>query len=154
MTTHRRRPDVYSPAGRALVSSAETGASPHHLITRNGSDVSQRLQQASLYRPDLDLTVLDTTGEVATYGLFWFDPTTEVGFVQPMATNETHRRKGLARHILTSTNDQRQRVGHRVIGSLGCRIVREMGVGRCLMDPDGRWGRTRRATITIRCPCS
>lgn len=99
------------PGGYSLASRVETRDTPHHLIARNGSDVSQRLQQTSLYRPDLDLAVLDPTGETAAYGLFWFDPTTEVGFVEPMGTHEAHRRKGLARHILTSGIDRLAHAG-------------------------------------------
>jgi len=99
------------PDGYSIASRADTGNTPHHFIARNGPDVSQRLQQTSLYRPDLDLTILDAAGEVAAYGLFWFDPTTEVGFVEPMGTNETHRRRGLARHILTSGIDRLARAG-------------------------------------------
>ena len=99
------------PDGYSLASRAETGLNPHHFIARNGSDVSQRLEQTSLYRPDLDLTVLDATGEIAAYGLFWFDPSTGVGFVEPMGTNEAHRRRGLARNILTSGIDRLAQAG-------------------------------------------
>jgi predicted N-acetyltransferase YhbS len=99
------------PGGYSLVSRVETCDTPHHLVARNGSDVSQRLQQTSLYRPDLDLAVLDPTGETAAHGLFWFDPTTKVGFVEPMGTNEAHRRRGLARHILTSGIDRLAQAG-------------------------------------------
>ncbi len=99
------------PDGYSLVSRVETGDTPHHFIARNGSGVAERLEQTSLYRPGLDLAMLDTTGEVAAYGLFWFDPVTQVGFVEPMGTNEAHRRKGLARHILISGIDRLAQAG-------------------------------------------
>ena len=91
-----------APDGYRLVSRTKIGDTPHHFVSRNGPDVAQRLEQTSLYQAGLDLAMLDTTGEVVAYGLFWFDPVTEVGFVEPMGTNEKHRRKGLARHILIS----------------------------------------------------
>jgi predicted N-acetyltransferase YhbS len=90
------------PNGYSLISRAETGDAPHHFIASNGPSVADRLRETSLYRPDLDLSVIDANGEVVAYGLFWLDPTTGVGFVEPMGTNEAHRRKGLARHILAS----------------------------------------------------
>ncbi|MCL1587237.1 MAG: GNAT family N-acetyltransferase, partial [Actinomycetia bacterium] len=94
------------PVGYTLVSRVEIGETPHYFIARNGSGVAQRLEQTSLYDPSLDLAMLDATGEVAAYGLFWFDPVTKVGFVEPMGTNDAHRRKGLARHILMSGIDR------------------------------------------------
>ena len=36
-------------------------------------------------------------GEVAGYALFWFDPVTQVGLVQPMRVEEAYQRRGLAR---------------------------------------------------------
>jgi RimJ/RimL family protein N-acetyltransferase len=75
---------------------------PHHMISRNGDRVAERLSQTSLYRPDLDLWVEDVEGRVAAYGLFWLDPVTGVGLVEPMRTEEMYWRRGLARHVLTA----------------------------------------------------
>lgn len=89
--------------GYELVSRAESQGLPHHLNSeRSGFDVEQRLQCASLYRPDLDLFVVDAVGHPAAYGLCWFDPVTTLGVVEPMGTHEPHRRLGLARHVLTT----------------------------------------------------
>jgi GNAT superfamily N-acetyltransferase len=76
--------------------------SPHHMIERSGRDVQKRLLQTSLYRSDLDLLILDTDDNPAAYGLFWYDPETATGLVEPMRTEENHQRKGLARHLLTT----------------------------------------------------
>ena len=73
---------------------------PHHLVARNGPDVAARLAQTSLYRPELDLCIRDHDGAVAAYGLFWYDPSTAVGLVEPMRAEEPHQRRGLARHLL------------------------------------------------------
>ncbi len=88
-----------------LSSRRDTVLRPHHLVHRNGPDVETRLRQTSLYRPDLDLVVLDRRDRVAAYGLFWFDSETATGLVEPMRTEDDHQRRGLARHLLTAGID-------------------------------------------------
>jgi GNAT superfamily N-acetyltransferase len=88
-----------------LSSRLGTTQRPHQMIHRSGPDVETRLRQTSLYRPDLDLLVLDTRDRVAAYGLFWFDPETATGLVEPMRTEDDHQRRGLARHLLTAGID-------------------------------------------------
>ncbi len=85
-------------------SRADTLDRPHHMISeaRNHPDPEQRLRETSLYRADLDLVVHDANGAVAAYGLFWYDPTTLTGHVEPMRTEDDHQQRGLARHILTT----------------------------------------------------
>ena len=96
-------PDVSSLAdGYTLHSRASTTSNEHHLARRNGTDVEHRLGRTSLYRPDLDVFVVDQHDDVVAYGLFWHDPTTGVGLVEPMRTEEPHQGKGLARHVLTT----------------------------------------------------
>ena len=97
------RPEISPlPAEYRLGSRLDTEPSPHHLIERNGAAVEQRLLQTSLYCPDLDLVVLDRSDYVAASGLFWFDPVTSTGLVEPMRTEADHQRRGLARHLLTA----------------------------------------------------
>jgi GNAT superfamily N-acetyltransferase len=93
--------------GYRLASRLETMHRPHHMISakRNHVDPEPRLRQLSLYRPDLDLVVLDSRDRVAAYGLFWYDPATATGLVEPMRTEDEHQRRGLARHILTAGID-------------------------------------------------
>jgi GNAT superfamily N-acetyltransferase len=88
-----------------LSSRRDTMLRPHHMIKRSGPDVAQRLLQTSLYRSDLDLFILDRDDKPAAYGLFWYDPTTATGLVEPMRTEDDHQRRGLARHILTAGID-------------------------------------------------
>jgi GNAT superfamily N-acetyltransferase len=88
-----------------LSSRLDTMLRPHHMIHRSGPDVETRLRQTSLYRPDLDLLVLDSRDRVAAYGLFWFDPEAATGLVEPMRTEDDHQRRGLARHLLTAGID-------------------------------------------------
>ena len=74
----------------------------HHLVPRNGTQVAERLAECSLYRRDLDLAVYAPDGQVAGYGLFWADPFTGVGLVEPMRTHDRYQGMGLARHVLTA----------------------------------------------------
>ncbi len=106
------RPEV-SPLreGFRVASRLDAKPIPHHFIKRNGVDVEQLLLQTSLYRPDLDLVVLDRDDHVAAYGLFWFDPVTSTGMVEPMRTEDNHQRRGLARHLLTAGIEQLSAAG-------------------------------------------
>jgi GNAT superfamily N-acetyltransferase len=92
--------------GYRLTSRAETSAQPHHFGVRSQPNVEERLRQTSLYRPDLDLVVFDGNDDVAAYGLFWFDPATATGLVEPMRTEDAHQRRGLARHVLATGIDR------------------------------------------------
>jgi predicted N-acetyltransferase YhbS len=87
-----------------LSSRLDTMERPHHMTHagRNHPDVEARLRQTSLYRADLDLVVHDGRDNVAAYGLFWCDPATATGLVEPMRTEDEHQRRGLGRHILTT----------------------------------------------------
>ncbi len=91
--------------GYRLSRRTDTLQRPHHMIKRSGPGVETRLRQTSLYRPDLDLLILDQDDNLAAYGLFWFDPTSATGLVEPMRTEDHHQRRGLARHLLTTGVD-------------------------------------------------
>jgi predicted N-acetyltransferase YhbS len=88
--------------GYRLHSRADRPDGPHPFVARNGPDVEDRLRQTALYRPDLDLVVVTEAEECAGYALCWYDPVTRVGLVEPMRTEDSHQRRGLARHLLTS----------------------------------------------------
>ncbi len=94
------RPAVSALAeGYTLWSRAEAVDQPYHNVF-NTPDMERRLNETSLYRADLDLVVTHESGDVAGYGLFWFDPTLAIGMVEPMRTVDAHQRRGLARHII------------------------------------------------------
>ena len=101
-----RRPKI-SPLheGYRLQTRADTMQHPHHFGIRNARHEEERLRQTSLYRPDFDLVAHDRQDDVAGYGLFWFDPVTATGVVEPMRTFDDHQQRGLARHILTAGID-------------------------------------------------
>jgi GNAT superfamily N-acetyltransferase len=79
---------------------------PHHMRDRSGDSVQQRLEQCSLYDPGLDLVVETTEGRVAGYSLYWFDPTTKVGLVEPVRVEDEFQRRGLASAMLTAGIDR------------------------------------------------
>jgi GNAT superfamily N-acetyltransferase len=87
-------------AGYRLLSRADAPDRPHPMIARNGPDVESRLRQCSLYRPDLDLFVEAPDGQVAGYGLFWPDPVTGVGLIEPIRTEDAHAGQGIASHLI------------------------------------------------------
>jgi ribosomal protein S18 acetylase RimI-like enzyme len=95
------------PPGFALASRVERAELPHHLIGRSGADVAARLAECSLYRPDLDLCIVDTeSGAVAAYGVFWADLVTGIGLVEPMRTENAYQRRGLASIVLREGLDR------------------------------------------------
>ena len=108
-------PAVEAVDGFAIVDRVAPADRPHPMIARNGALVGQRLGQCSLYDPSLDLAVEDADGRVAGYALFWFDPTTLVGLLEPMRVEDDYQRRGLARMLLTNGLDRLARRGaHRL----------------------------------------
>jgi len=108
-----RPPVAPPPAGFAIVDRASGPPRPHPLRRRNGDEVEARLRQCSLYDPRLDLTVETDDGTVAGYALFWLDPVTKVGLVEPMRVEDAYQRRGLARALLTEGLERLARGGAR-----------------------------------------
>jgi GNAT superfamily N-acetyltransferase len=112
MDTDQRSP-VAPVDGFAIVDRVTRPNRPHPMIARNGELVETRLRQCSLYDPTLDLAVEDADGKVAGYALFWFDPTTLVGLLEPMRVEDEYQRRGLARMLLTNGLERLARKGAR-----------------------------------------
>ena len=108
-----RRPPVAQVDGFTIVDRDHRAHRPHPMIVRNGELVERRLRQCSLYDPTLDLAVLDAEGRVAGYALFWFDPSTSVGLLEPMRVEDEYHRRGLAHMLLTHGLDRLARQGAR-----------------------------------------
>jgi ribosomal protein S18 acetylase RimI-like enzyme len=108
------RPDVAAPPeGFALVDRAQATTRPHPMRRRSGEGVEARLMQCSLYDPGLDLAVEAADGAIAGYSLYWFDPVTEVGLVEPMRVEDEYQRRGLARAMLAAGLDRLAKRGAR-----------------------------------------
>ena len=101
------RPAMLAPAeGFVLVDRSQRRDAPHPMRHRNGDSVAQRLDECPLYDPALDLAVETADGRVAGYSLYWFDPTTEVGLVEPVRVEDEFQRQGLARAMLSAGIDR------------------------------------------------
>jgi GNAT superfamily N-acetyltransferase len=101
------RPAVLAPAdGFTLVDRTQRLDVPHHMRHRSGHMVKERLEQCSLYDPALDLVVESADGRVAGYSLYWFDPKTKVGLVEPVRVEDEFQRRGLASAMLTAGIDR------------------------------------------------
>ena len=92
--------------GFSLVDRRQRRSTPHPMCHRNGDAVEERLGQCPLYDPGLDLAVETVDGQIAGYSLYWFDPTTKVGLVEPVRVEDDHQRRGLARAMLSEGIDR------------------------------------------------
>jgi predicted N-acetyltransferase YhbS len=94
------------PEGYVLVDHSQRGDAPHPMQHRNGKLVAERLAQCPLYDPALDLAIETGDGRQAAYALFWFDPTTRLGLVEPVRVEDEFQRQGLARTMLATGLDR------------------------------------------------
>lgn len=92
--------------GFVVVSRADRPDRPHPMVERNGEAVAERLAQTSLYDASLDLAVETTDGEPAGYALFWADPVTRVGLVEPVRVEDAFQRRGLASALVSAGVDR------------------------------------------------
>lgn len=63
-------------------------------------EVYRRMQDAPLYRPDLDLMVVAPSGDLACYAVGWFDPDSGTGLMEPVGTHTDFRRQGLGKRLI------------------------------------------------------
>lgn len=98
------RPPQARPLGAeyVLFDRSQRAGTPHPMSRRNGPDVAQRLAECPLYDPGLDLVVQTVNGERAGHSLYWFDPTTRVGLIEPVRVEDNHQRRGIAQAMLTA----------------------------------------------------
>ncbi|KUG56214.1 hypothetical protein AVL62_16120 [Serinicoccus chungangensis] len=89
-----------TPRGFVIVDRSQRVGEEHPMRARNGDLVAQRVDECSLYDPQLDLRVETEGGQVAGYALFWFDHVTKVGLVEPVRTEDEFQRRGLADAML------------------------------------------------------
>jgi hypothetical protein len=109
------------PAGFTLHSQAQRPTAPHHLEARNDEQISSRLAQCAAYDTALDLYVTGPDGTPCAYGLFWSDPVTRVGLVEPMRTEEPYEHRGIASHVLA--------VGLDLLSAKGCTRLKVSSAG-------------------------
>jgi predicted N-acetyltransferase YhbS len=125
-----RRSDVAAPPEGFVLVDRRGSTKPHPMRQRNGEEVEARLRQCSLYDPALDLAVETAEGEPVGYSLYWFDPVTEVGLLEPMRVEDAYQRRGLARAMLTEGLDRLARRGARRLKvSYATEVARSLYVG-------------------------
>jgi GNAT superfamily N-acetyltransferase len=88
--------------GFVLVPRTERLDRPHPMIARSGDTVAERLAATPLYDPTLDLSVESADGQVAGYALFWADPVTGVGLVEPVRVEDAFQRRGIASALVSA----------------------------------------------------
>jgi ribosomal protein S18 acetylase RimI-like enzyme len=137
MPADRRPAAERPPAGYRLSDRVVDASRPHPMVSRNGAAVADRLAATPLYRPELDLCLRDERGAAAAYGLFWFDPITAIGHVEPMRTQDGHQGRGLARCVLAAGLDRlaalgahRVKVNHELANPAATQLYRSAGFER------------------------
>lgn len=60
----------------------------------------ERMKSAPDYRPELDLSIVDESGEVVSFCTLWYDGRNQHGILEPVGTIPTERMKGLARAVI------------------------------------------------------
>lgn len=71
----------------------------------------RNIQNAPLYRRDLDLVAIAPDGAVASFCTIWFDDVTRTGAFEPVGTVPAHQRRGLARAVMAEGLRRLQRMG-------------------------------------------
>jgi len=77
----------------------------HPMVARNGEQVAERLAECSLYRRDLDLSLRDGD-RLAGYAIFWADPVTGVGLLEPMRIEDAYQGQGLSKVLVMAGLDR------------------------------------------------
>ncbi len=107
------------------------------VATENRTDVSwyRNIQNAPLYRRDLDLVVIAPDGAVAALSTFWFDDVTRSVYIEPVATVPAQQRRGLARAMLSDGLRRVQRMGA-LTAAVGGSSVAANALYGSLLGPD------------------
>lgn len=71
----------------------------------------RHIQNAPLYRRDLDLVAVAPDGAIASFCTIWFDDVTRCGAFEPVGTVPEHQRRGLGKAVMTEGLRRLQRLG-------------------------------------------
>jgi mycothiol synthase len=79
----------------------------------NRADVGwyRNIQNAPLYRRDLDIVAVAPDGAVASFCTIWFDDVTRTGAFEPVGTVPAHQRRGLGKAVMAEGLRRLQRLG-------------------------------------------
>ncbi len=79
----------------------------------------QNIQAAPLYRHDLDLVAITSSGEVAAFATIWYEDSTQTGYFEPVGTVPEYQRQGLGSALLCE--------GMRRLKGIGATLVLVVG---------------------------
>jgi GNAT superfamily N-acetyltransferase len=85
---------------------------------RNDPSWYRNIQNAPLYRRDLDIVAIAPDGAMAAFCTAWFDDVTRSGVFEPVATVPAHQRRGLGKAVMTEALRRLQRMGA-VVATVG-----------------------------------
>lgn len=77
------------------------------------------IQNAPLYRRDLDLVAIASDGSVASFCTVWFDDVTRTAYFEPVATVPRHQRRGLGKAVLTEGLKRLKTMGAKIANVSG-----------------------------------
>ncbi len=95
----------------------------------------RNIQNAPLYRRDLDLIAVSPEGAVASFATIWFDDVTRTACYEPVATVPAYRRCGLAKAVLTEGLRRLKRMGA-LVAFVGGYSERANALYRSVMGPE------------------
>lgn len=78
---------------------------------RNDPTWYRNIQNAPLYRRDLDLVAAASDGAIASFTTIWFDDVTRSAYFEPVATVPAHQRRGLGKAVITEGLHRLKRMG-------------------------------------------
>lgn len=61
----------------------------------------RNIQNAPLYRRDLDIVAIAPDGAIASFCTVWFDDVSRIGIFEPVATVPAHQRRGLGKAVMS-----------------------------------------------------
>lgn len=95
----------------------------------------RNIQNAPLYRRDLDLVAVAPDGSIASFCTIWFDDVTRSAIFEPVATVPAHQRRGLGKALLTEGLRRLQRMGA-TTAFVGGYSAEANGLYRSVMGPE------------------
>lgn len=79
--------------------------------TLHTSAYYRKVQTAPSYRRDLDLAAIARDDSIAAFATAWYHPMNRIGAFEPVGTHPHHRRKGLAKRVVTEGMRRLQMLG-------------------------------------------
>ena len=83
------------------------------IAAENRGDVTwyRNIQNAPLYRRDLDIVGIAPDGGVASFCTIWFDDVTRTAYFEPVGTSPIHQRRGLGKAVMCEGLRRLKRMG-------------------------------------------